>query len=152
MMRNQPPHSKLPRHEISAITSQQATGNKRSSRVSGIKLKRVYDEPDPDDGFRILVDRLWPRGVSKNRAHIDLWLKDIAPSTELRQWFGHDPAKWRTFTARYARELKENKSVVDELLRHAKAEPVTLVYGAKDEEHNDAVVLKAFLESDGKSA
>ncbi len=117
-----------------------------------IKLKRVYAKPDPDDGLRILVDRLWPRGLSKRDARIDLWLKEIAPSTELRQWFGHDPAKWRTFTARYVRELKENKSVVDELLRHAKAETVTLVYGAKDEEHNDALVLKAFLESDGKSA
>lgn len=117
-----------------------------------IKLKRVYEKPDPNDGLRILVDRLWPRGLSKTEARIDLWLKEIAPGTELRRWFGHDPAKWRTFRARYVRELRKNKPVVAELLRRAGSGPVTLVYGAKDEEHNDAVVLKAFLESGGTGA
>ncbi len=146
-MRNQPAQGKLPGNKINAIISQQAPGNKRSSRVSGIKLKRVYEDPDPNDGLRILVDRLWPRGLAKKDAQIDLWLKEIAPSTELRRWFGHDPEKWRTFTARYVDELKKNKPVVTELLQRAGSGPVTLVYSAKDEEHNDAVVLKAFLES-----
>ena len=112
-----------------------------------IKLKRAYERPEADDGFRVLVDRLWPRGVSKNSAHFDLWLKEIAPSTPLRKWFGHDPKKWKEFHTRYLRELKEHTEEIDELLKHARQETVTLVYGAKDEEHNDAVVLKEYLES-----
>lgn len=112
-----------------------------------IKLKRAYERPEADDGFRVLVDRLWPRGVSKNSAHFDLWLKEIAPSTPLRKWFGHDPKKWKEFRTRYLRELKEHTEEIDELLKHARQETVTLVYGAKDEEHNDAVVLKEYLES-----
>jgi uncharacterized protein YeaO (DUF488 family) len=112
-----------------------------------IKLKRAYERPEADDGFRVLVDRLWPRGVSKNSAHLDLWLKEIAPSTPLRKWFGHDPKKWKEFRTRYLQELKEHAEEIDELLKHARQETVTLVYGAKDEEHNDAVVLKEYLES-----
>ena len=112
-----------------------------------IKLKRAYERPEVDDGFRVLVDRLWPRGVSKSSAKLDLWLKEIAPSAELRKWFGHDPKKWKQFRTRYLRELKDHSEVVAELLPHARHDTLTLVFGAKDEEHNDAVVLKEFLES-----
>ena len=113
-----------------------------------IKLKRAYDPPAPDDGLRVLVDRLWPRGVSKNSARIDLWLKEIAPSAALRKWFGHDPEKWNKFRTRYFRELRERREAVEELVEHVRRGTVTLVYGAKDEEHNDAVALKEFLRSD----
>ncbi|WP_298232554.1 DUF488 domain-containing protein [uncultured Azohydromonas sp.] len=111
-----------------------------------IHLKRAYDPPEPRDGFRILVDRLWPRGVTKNEAHIDLWLKDVAPSTELRKWFGHDPAKWADFQARYRKELDHNSEPVARIVEQVHQRTVTLVYGAKDRMHNDAVVLKAYLD------
>jgi len=110
-----------------------------------LKLKRVYEEPDATDGRRVLVDRLWPRGLTKERAKVDLWLKEIAPSAELRKWFGHDPAKWAEFKKRYARELRAHAEQVAQLKAEAKEGPVTLVYGAKDEEHNDAVVLMEWL-------
>ena len=110
-----------------------------------VTVKRAYEEPAPDDGTRILVDRLWPRGVSKEKAAIDLWLKEIAPSTELRKWFGHDPAKWDAFQERYRAELSANHDAIRTLKAKISEGPVTLVYGAKDEEHNGAVVLKAFL-------
>jgi uncharacterized protein YeaO (DUF488 family) len=111
-----------------------------------IRLKRVYDPPSDQDGFRILVERLWPRGLSKPRAQIDLWLKDIAPSPALRTWYRHDLAKWTPFQQRYRAELRQNPSV--ELLRQLLKEKrrVTFVYAARDETHNSAVVLKAFLE------
>ena len=109
-----------------------------------IKIKRVYEKPEKGDGFRILVDRLWPRGLTKEKAALDLWLKEIAPSTELRKWFGHDPEKWDDFQKKYRKELKENKEVVSTLKEHLK-EPVSLLYGAKDEEHNEALVLKNYL-------
>ncbi|NML18548.1 DUF488 domain-containing protein [Azohydromonas caseinilytica] len=112
-----------------------------------IRLKRAYDLPEPGDGLRILVDRLWPRGVRKDKAHIDLWLKDVAPSTELRKWFGHDEEKWAEFQARYRQELKRNPEPVARIAEQARQGTVTLVYGAKDSEHNDAVVLKTYLES-----
>jgi len=115
--------------------------------ASAIQLKRAYEPPEPDDGFRILVDRLWPRGVSKSLARIDLWLKEIAPSTPLRKWFGHEPAKWTTFRQRYFQELKERPEAIAQLVEHVRNGPVTLVYGAKDQEHNDAVALKEYLES-----
>jgi uncharacterized protein YeaO (DUF488 family) len=117
-----------------------------------IRLKRAYAPPESDDGFRVLVDRLWPRGVSKNTARIDLWLKEIAPSAALRRWFGHDPAKWREFRARYFRELQKNGAAVEQLMAHVRHGTVTLVYGAKDQAHNDAVALKEFLASDGAHA
>ncbi len=110
-----------------------------------IRLKRVYEEKADGDGYRILVDRLWPRGLSKARAGVDLWLKDIAPSTELRRWFGHDPARWAEFKRRYRDELAGNEAAVAALREHAKAGPVTLLYGARDTQHNDAVVLRDFL-------
>lgn len=115
-----------------------------------ILLKRAYQPYDSGDGFRILVDRLWPRGIEKSAAHIDLWLKDVAPSTELRKWFGHEPEKWKEFRTRYLAELKHNPEAMGELTEHAHAGVVTLVYGAKDEQHNQAVVLKEYLESVAK--
>lgn len=110
-----------------------------------IKIKRVYESPDKDDGTRILVDRLWPRGLTKERADVDLWLKDIAPSTELRKWFGHDPGKWKEFIKRYQNELKGNPEPVLKLKEQLKKGEVTLLYGAKDEEHNEAIVLKDWI-------
>lgn len=112
-----------------------------------LQLKRVYESPVRTDGRRILVDRLWPRGLSKEKAAIDEWLKDIAPSTELRRWFGHDPEKWREFQRRYRQELKTREELVREIAKVASRGPVTLVYGARDEEHNDAVVLAAVVRS-----
>ena len=110
-----------------------------------VKIKRVYDKPDKEDGKRILVDRLWPRGLTKEKANIDLWLKEVAPSTELRKWFGHDPNKWGEFQQKYLRELKNNKDKVAVLKEQIKRGLVTLVYAAKDEEHNEALVLKEWL-------
>jgi uncharacterized protein YeaO (DUF488 family) len=110
-----------------------------------IKLKRAYEEPEKSDGFRILVERLWPRGVTKEKAEIDLWLKDIAPSAELRKWYGHDVEKWPEFKNRYQKELKDNKRLVEELRTRAK-KTITFVYAARDEEHNSAVVLKEYVE------
>lgn len=110
-----------------------------------VKIKRVYDEPDKEDGKRILVDRLWPRGLTKEKADIDLWLKEVAPSTGLRKWFGHDPDKWDEFQKRYRQELKKNKEKIAVLKEQIKRGLVTLVYGAKDEEHNEALVLKKWL-------
>jgi uncharacterized protein YeaO (DUF488 family) len=110
-----------------------------------LKLKRVYEEAGDADGFRILVDRLWPRGLTKEAAHIDLWLKDAAPSPELRKWFNHEPDKWEQFRASYLAELSQHPEQVAPIREHAGKGPVTLVYGAKDEEHNQALVLKEFL-------
>jgi uncharacterized protein YeaO (DUF488 family) len=112
-----------------------------------IQLKRVYEDPSPEDGVRILVDRLWPRGLTKQRAAVDLWLKDVAPSTELRKWFAHDPAKWKEFQVRYRKELREKKDILQQLKQRSSGHTVTLVYGARDEEHNEALVLKKLLES-----
>ena len=110
----------------------------------GISLKRAYEPPAETDGMRVLVDRLWPRGVTKSRARIDLWLKDLAPSTELRKWFGHDPEKWPEFRKRYRAELKGNPALA-ELREQSRQRDITLVYAARDELHNDAVVLKQVL-------
>ena len=112
-----------------------------------IQLKRVYEKPSRKDGLRILVDRLWPRGLTKARAAVDLWLKDLAPSTELRKWFGHDPAKWKEFQVRYRKELLEKKDALERLKQKSEENTVTLVYGARDEEHNEALVLKKILDS-----
>jgi uncharacterized protein YeaO (DUF488 family) len=110
-----------------------------------VQIKRVYDEPSETDGTRILIDRLWPRGLSKAKAKIDVWLKDIAPSTALRQWFGHDPRKWHEFKQRYKDELHKNSAAVAQLRAHMAKGKVTFVYGAKDTEHNDAVVLQEYV-------
>jgi uncharacterized protein YeaO (DUF488 family) len=111
-----------------------------------VKVKRVYEPPSRADGLRVLVDRLWPRGLTKERAAVKLWLKELAPSTELRKWFGHDPAKWRQFQARYRKELGENNDTLKLLRKESKEHDVTLLYGARDEEHNEAQVLKKVLE------
>jgi uncharacterized protein YeaO (DUF488 family) len=111
-----------------------------------IKLKRAYEEPARDDGERILVERLWPRGLTKLKAGIDLWLKEVAPSAELRRWFAHDPEKWDEFRQRYREELTHKGDLVGLLKRKAKAGTITLVYAARDEEHNGALVLQQFLQ------
>lgn len=111
-----------------------------------IRCRRVYDPPRETDGRRILVDRIWPRGLSRNDAAIDLWLKDIAPSAELRKWFGHDPERWEAFVDRYARELDDNPQAVEQLLGIARSGPVTLVYAARDTEYNNAWALKIYIE------
>jgi uncharacterized protein YeaO (DUF488 family) len=111
-----------------------------------LKLKRVYEAPDEDDGARILVDRLWPRGLTKEKARVDLWLKEIAPSTELRKWFGHDPKKWRSFRERYETELTHHADQLKLLKSKLKEGTVTLIYGARDQEHNEVLVLKQFLQ------
>ena len=116
-----------------------------------IKVKRVYEPPSKADGFRVLVDRLWPRGLTKECAAVDLWLKDIAPSTELRKWFGHDPTKWKQFQARYRTELRENRGAVKLLREKSKDRTVTLLFGARDEEHNEALVLKRVVEGHKRS-
>jgi uncharacterized protein YeaO (DUF488 family) len=108
-------------------------------------LKRAYEAPAASDGHRILVDRLWPRGLSKEKAAIDEWTKEIAPSAELRRWFGHDPEKWPEFQRRYKQELRAREDLVRDIAKMASRGPVTLVYGARDEAHNDAVVLAAVV-------
>ncbi|HSQ77256.1 MAG TPA: DUF488 family protein [Nitrospirota bacterium] len=110
-----------------------------------VKIKRVYDPPAPADGKRILVDRLWPRGIKKEEAHVDEWLKDIAPSAGLRTWFNHDPSKWREFRDRYIRELRTKQELVKKLRLDAKKGTVTLVFAAKDSDHANAVVLREVL-------
>ena len=111
-----------------------------------IDLKRAYDPPAKSDGRRILVDRVWPRGIAKDDLQIDAWLKDLAPSTGLRKWFGHDPTKWDEFKKRYARELEQRPEALEGLVEKARAGHVTLVFGAKDTEHNNAVALREHLE------
>ena len=111
-----------------------------------IKIKRVYEKPEKDDGRRVLVVRLWPRGMKKEAAHVDVWLKEIAPSDALRKWFGHKPERWSEFQKRYRGELAKKQGVLAELKRFENERgTVTLLYGAKDEEHNQAVALTEFL-------
>lgn len=114
-----------------------------------LRLKRVYAQPSDDDGQRVLVDRIWPRGLSKEKAAVDLWLKEVAPSTALRRWFGHDPKKWDEFRRRYRAELEERADAVETLRNLAAKRRVTLLFGAKDETHNQAVALKEFMEGRG---
>ncbi len=111
-----------------------------------IQVKRAYDPVSPHDGARFLVERLWPRGVRKENLHIEAWLKEVAPSTELRKWFQHDPTKWEAFRQRYFRELDKHRGVWESLLTRARRESVTLIYSARDTEHNNAVALQEFLE------
>ena len=112
----------------------------------GFRMKRVYENPAPEDGFRILVDRLWPRGVSKEKAAVDLWLKEIAPSDGLRKWFSHDPRKWTEFMKRYHRELAAKEDLITVVENKVRDGNVTLLYGAADREHNNAAALQAYLE------
>lgn len=110
-----------------------------------IRVKRVYEAPSPDDGMRVLVDRLWPRGLSREKAHVDLWLKELAPSTELRKWFNHDPEKWDEFRRRYLKELQQQPAVLSHAIESMGTGPVTLLFGSKEARFNDAVALQAFL-------
>ena len=118
-----------------------------SARIAArnVKLKRAYEPAVTGDGTRILIDRLWPRGVSKARLALDQWMKDIAPSTGLREWFGHDPARWTEFRTRYAKEVRANAELFGQLRTLARESPITLVYSAHDKRHNDAVVLRSLL-------
>jgi uncharacterized protein YeaO (DUF488 family) len=112
-----------------------------------IKIKRIYEKPSKEDGYRILVDRLWPRGLTKEKADIDIWLKEIAPSTDLRKWFAHDHKKWKSFEGKYKRELKNNADLINKIRQLEKEKGnITLLYSAKDTEFNDAVVLKSILQ------
>ena len=114
-------------------------------QAANIKLKRAYDRPTARDGTRVLIDRLWPRGVTKADAAIDQWFKDLAPSTALRKWFGHDPARWQEFCRRYAAEVHEHREMLTQLRTMARRGTITLVFSAHDELHNDAVVLRELL-------
>ena len=131
---------------ISGQRNSQATEAESKRRDMNIKIKRVYEQPDKKDGERILVDRLWPRGLTKEKASVDLWLKEIAPSTELRKWFAHDPKKWKSFRGRYETEIRHNDDLIKVLKDKAREGTVTLIYGARDEKHNAALVLKQFLD------
>ena len=111
-----------------------------------IRLKRVYEKPPKADGRRVLVDRTWPRGLNKQQARIDQWLQEITPSTELRKWFSHDPARWNEFKKRYAAELDNYRPQLEQLARAAKKQRVSLLFGARDTKHNNAVALKDYLE------
>lgn len=113
--------------------------------MRNIKLKRAYDDPLAADGVRILVDRLWPRGVKKQAAAIDFWAKDLAPSTALRKWFGHDPARWKEFRRRYIAEIRQHKEQLDKIRTLARRGVVTLIYAARDQEHNEAVIIRDIL-------
>jgi len=114
-------------------------------KAEAIRLKRVYAAMEGTDGARLLVDRIWPRGLSKERAALDAWVKDVAPSTELRHWFNHEPDRWEEFRRRYTQELQHKEEEVKLVADFAKKGPVTLLYAAHDEEHNNAVVLRDFL-------
>jgi len=111
------------------------------------QIKRIYEEPVEDDGYRVLVDKLWPRGVSKEDAHLDEWNKQVTPSTELRKWFDHDPGKFEEFSQRYKGELTEKEDELSQMIERAGNERLTLLYAAKDTEHNHALVLKEFIET-----
>jgi uncharacterized protein YeaO (DUF488 family) len=115
-----------------------------------LRSKRVYEKAEPSDGYRVLVDRLWPRGVSKERARIDEWARELAPSSDLRIWFGHDPDKFDEFRRRYRVELRAHADKLADLRRRARGDRVTLVYGARDTQHNDAVVLVELLRKGGR--
>ena len=117
-----------------------------------IRLKRAYDEPAEEDATRLLVERLWPRGIRKDALRLDGWLKDLAPSTALRQWFGHDPDRWQEFRRRYFAELDARPDAVADALERIRRGPVTLVYSAHDSQHNNAVALKDYLEAHAGSA
>jgi uncharacterized protein YeaO (DUF488 family) len=115
-----------------------------------IRVKRAYEKPSRSDGRRVLVDRLWPRGLTKDKAHIDEWAKELAPSSPLREWFAHDPSRWSGFKRRYTRQLQRQSTEIMQLVEMAEQGPVTLVFAAKDEEHNNAVVLRDFLETEAR--
>lgn len=139
---------------MSAEIRSHAWSKQMSKRIAAanVQLKRAYERPAPRDGTRILIDRLWPRGMTKKSAAIDEWFKDIAPSTALRQWFGHDPYRWEEFRHRYSTEVRQNPDQLDKLRALARQGPITLVFSAHDEVHNDAVVLRDLLLGRGSRA
>ena len=120
-------------------------------RKPKIELARAYDPPKENDHYRVLVDRIWPRGVKKEVLALDAWMKDLAPTTKLRKWFGHDPDRWAEFKKRYFKELKDNQDQVSELLESADNKSILLLYGAKDEKHNQAAALKEWIENFARS-
>ncbi|SEL26285.1 DUF488 domain-containing protein [Nitrosovibrio tenuis] len=120
-------------------------------KAANVKLKRAYDPPESADGVRILVDRLWPRGVKKDNAAIDQWMKEVAPSADLRKWFGHDPERWDEFYERYAKEVSQQPDQLQKLRELARKGPITLVYSAHDEAHNNAIALKDMILGRGKA-
>ncbi|TVM19266.1 hypothetical protein DPQ33_02590 [Oceanidesulfovibrio indonesiensis] len=115
--------------------------------MATVNIRRVYEDPQPDDGVRVLVDRVWPRGLTKDRVQADKWMKDIAPSSKLRKWFGHDPEKWDEFRERYFLELDDKPELVEELRKMLRSSTVTLLYSAKDVDYNQAVALREYLEN-----
>jgi len=117
-----------------------------------IKIKRVYEKPNESDEYRILVDRLWPRGLTNDKVKADLWLKDVAPSKSLRNWFGHSPKRWQGFRRKYFKELEGKKELLEFIMKKSRTENVTLLYGANNEKQNNAVVLKEYLESYSKKS
>jgi uncharacterized protein YeaO (DUF488 family) len=131
-----------PMNRLTAIGAFFMTGKIAADNV---RLKRAYEPPGPQDGTRILVDRLWPRGLSKEAAALGQWMRDVAPSTELRKWFGHDPARWEEFRSRYRDELHQNRELINELRDLARKGRITLVYAARDEIHNDAIELRDLI-------
>lgn len=119
--------------------------------VATIRTKRVYDAPEDQDGYRVLVDRLWPRGLTKESAKVDLWMKEIAPSPALRKWFSHDPGKWKTFSEKYTAELKQSPAIEEMRVLMKKNKTISLLYGARDNEHTHALILKKHLETYNKN-
>jgi len=115
-----------------------------------IKIKRIYDPPAEDDGFRILVDRLWPRGLTKEKAKVDLWLKEIAPSDQLRKWYAHDPKKWAEFKKKYSKELGQKIDLIDQIIKKTKEGDLTLLFSSKEEKLNNAVALREYIETKGR--
>jgi uncharacterized protein YeaO (DUF488 family) len=115
-----------------------------------IKIKRIYDPPAEDDGFRILVDRLWPRGLTKEKAKLDLWLKEIAPSDQLRKWYAHDPKKWPEFKKKYSKELDQKVDLIDQIVKKTKEGDLTLLFSSKEEKLNNAVALREYIETKGR--
>jgi uncharacterized protein YeaO (DUF488 family) len=120
-------------------------GSRRSNRSRDVRAKRIYEEPSPDDGYRVLIDHIWPRGISRDRARLDAWVKELAPSAELRKWFDHVPSRFESFRIHYRCELVAHADILDELLRRAGSGPLTILYAARDQEHNNAVVLVELL-------
>ena len=125
--------------DLSAVRSE------HGSMTHSVRAKRIYEDPDPDDGYRVLIDHIWPRGISRDRARLDAWAKELAPSAGLRKWFDHSPSRFRGFRIRYRRELASHADTLDELRQRAASGPVTILYAARDQEHNNAVVLVELL-------
>ncbi len=121
------------------------------TKAGTLAIKRIYDQPEQRDGIRVLVDRLWPRGVSKERARVDLWLKDLGPSTELRRWFGHESSRFAEFKKRYIAEMEDNKELVAQIRAILAESNVTLLFGARDSEHNNALVIRDYIVSQESS-